>query len=120
MSLPIRLARTDEDGLAFIDWLDRRVEPTQRRRLIAFIEEWDHLRDDLGANPTVKQYAERWSVPVPTAYRMLTEFRQAVPGEDTPDALVSMLWDGMPRWDGTPGRFVPAALMRVKVTEDDK
>lgn len=108
--LPIRLAVDGEGGVEFIDWLDERLggDRMARQRMVAFIEEWDHLRDELleseGREPTVEDYARRWRVADSSAYRLLAEFRSTT-GVAYPSALCQLLWDGMPR--STPGRVLP-------------
>jgi hypothetical protein len=120
--LPIRLPRADEEGVEFIEWLNQRLggDRAARQRMEAFIQEWDHLRDELlerdRREPTVEDYAARWNVAESSAYRLLAEFRQAV-GNDYPNALCELLWDGMPRL--TPGGGLqPLWLLAVKVVPD--
>lgn len=103
--VPFRLPAKGERAVPFIDWLEQRLggDRAARQRMTAFIQEWDHLRDEVRdrdlREPTIGEYAERWNVPESTAYRWLDEFRQAV-GIDYPGPLCSLLWDGMPRFTG--------------------
>jgi|GEM_PF-3185150 len=95
--LPFTLALPAEPGEPFTDWLLKAVHHDRRRRdrVLTLIIQWDHLADDLGREPSVEEYGERWSVPTQTAYRTLTEFREAFPEERTPDGVVSELWNGL-------------------------
>lgn len=72
--------------------------------MIAFIQEWNHVRDEVrDANPSkidaaVDDFAVRWNTPLPTAFRMQAEFREIFPTEVTPARLIDLLLDGMPKW----------------------
>jgi hypothetical protein len=119
--LPLRLSRKGEEGVGFIDWLDDRLKADRlaRQRLVPFIEEWDLLRDEVlereGREPTLNEYAERWSVAESSAYRLLSEYRQVFLTKD-PGPLCELLWDGMPRLGG-PGPQEFGSLMAVKVID---
>lgn len=112
--LPIRLPNKDEEGTAFIDWLDARVEGNRRarQRFEAFIQEWDHLRDELGAEPTVSNYSERWGMPESSVFRFLDEFRERLAIQN-PGDLCELLWNGMPKFG--PGEEELVALLSVRV-----
>jgi hypothetical protein len=117
-ALPIRLPRKGEEGTPFIHWLDGRARANRqaRERMIAFIQQWDHARDDVwnlkDREMTLEDYAEYWSVPEPTAYRHLAEFRKLT-GIKAPADLCQLLWDGIPRGPGEP---VP--LLKVRVVDE--
>lgn len=104
--LPLRLPKPGERGEPFIDWLRRGRDKRLVERMTAFIQEWNHLRDDLcqvdsaRQDPTVEEFADRWQVPVPTAYRMQAEFRSIFPSEATPARLIDLLTDGLPAGSG--------------------
>jgi hypothetical protein len=120
--LPLRLASEAEPGAPFIGWLDRRLKGSRvrRQRLEAFIQEWDHLRDEMHdqelREPTVEDYAERWGVAISSAYRLLDEFRQATM-IDNPGALCELLWSGMPSFSGRDRAPRPKWLLAVEVVE---
>ncbi|MEJ7785889.1 MAG: hypothetical protein WKF96_13875 [Solirubrobacteraceae bacterium] len=103
--LPLRLPAENEKGMEFIEWLDTQVGNNRiaRQRMVAFIQEWDHLRDELHERelrePTVEEYAARWGVAESSAYRLLDEFRAATEFE-YPGSLCQLLWNGMPIWNG--------------------
>jgi hypothetical protein len=119
-TLPIRLPQRGEKGVPFIDWLERQLggDSAARQRMQAFIQEWDHLRDEIQQrelrDPTVEEYAERWNVAGSTAYRLLDEFRSAT-GIDYPGPLCRLLWDGMPKWSGRGPVPRPKWLLAVEV-----
>lgn len=114
-------ATSPDEGVPFIDFLARRVERlglsttvTSNRRtdLLAFIQQYDHLRDEKrddgdAAPPTPDEYAERWNVSRRAAFAIYASCREVL-GEE-PDAVVDVLWDGA-------GELVP--LMRVRVVVD--
>lgn len=118
--MPIRLPQDDEEGIEFIDWLNRRLagDRIARQRMVAFIEEWDHLRDEIRdremREPTVEEYARRWNVAESSAYRLLDEFRRVV-GMDYPGRLCQLLWDGMPKWTGRGPIPDPKWLLAIEV-----
>jgi hypothetical protein len=118
--MPIRLPQNDEEGIEFIDWLNRRLagDRIARQRMVAFIEEWDHLRDEIRdremREPTVEEYARRWNVAESSAYRLLDEFRRVV-GMDYPGRLCQLLWDGMPKWTGRGPIPDPKWLLAIEV-----
>jgi len=124
---PLRLAREGEDGVEFITWLSEHCGGAKPKtdRLTAFIQAWDHLRDEVRdedpsrTDPTVEEYAARWNESVPTVYRMQAEFRELFPTERTPGRLCDLLWDGMPKW-GSGTRPDPPIkwLLAVEVVEN--
>lgn len=114
-SLPIRLAEPNEEGILFRDWLARRTRGDRRatERQLAFVQQWDHLRDEAPSTVNPAAYAARWRVSQATAYRLLEEFRTVFPSEADPGRLLDLLWDGLsPKYLGH-GRL--GALIDVKV-----
>ncbi len=118
--MPLRLPQDHEEGIEFVDWLNRRLagDRIARQRMVAFIEEWDHLRDEIRdremREPTVEEYATRWNVAESSAYRLLDEFRRVV-GVDYPGRLCQLLWDGMPKWTGRGPIPDPKWLLAIEV-----
>lgn len=120
-ALPLRLPRNGETSVPFVDLLAARCGDKRRTdRMIAFIQEWDHVRDEVRdadprkADATVEDFAERWKTPLPTAFRMQAEFREIFPTETTPGRLVELLSDGMPN---LPDQTPPKWLLAVEVVE---
>ena len=95
--LPFVLARPEEPGNPFVDYLDNLLggDRVQRERLEAFLQQWDHIADDLAREPTAEEYGERRGVPTSTVRRILEEFRAVFPTERTPGRLLTLLWDGL-------------------------
>jgi hypothetical protein len=95
--LPVRHAVRSDDGVSFIDYLNRLADErgVLRQRQLAFINEWDCLVDDLGRRPTPADYAERWKMPRSTVYSLLAEFRQLFPGQTDPTDLCREIWEGV-------------------------
>jgi hypothetical protein len=95
--LPFAHSSDPRHGEAFIDYLDRICSNNRlrRQRQLAFIHEWDHLIDQLGRQPTVSEYADRWRTPRSTAYALLHEFRQLFPNVADPTRVCEELWNGV-------------------------
>lgn len=116
---PFRPARPEEAGQEFVDYLDARCggDRRLRERLLVFLQQWDHLADDLEGEPSAEAYAERWHVSVPSTYRMLEQFRRMFPTERTPARVLAALWDGLgpPYWRGPD----LGSLLEVRVIPND-
>jgi hypothetical protein len=101
---PFRPALPREEALEFVDYLDVRCggDRRLRERLLVFLQQWDHLVDDMAGEPSVDAYAQRWHVSVPSTYRMLDEFRRVFPTERSPARVLATLWEGLgaPYWRG--------------------
>jgi hypothetical protein len=79
-------------GVPFIDYVQARVGRRSAQRVLAYIQEWDVLADELGAEPTLQQYQERWKMSRATAYNDQRLFQQAFPDERTPRHILDSLW----------------------------
>lgn len=81
--LPVRHAVGCDEGISFIDYLNRLSDErgVLRQRQLAFINEWDYLVDDLERRPMPADYAERWDIPRSTVYSLLAEFRRPAPSK---------------------------------------
>ena len=62
-------------------------------RLIAFLQAWDLLRDELGRTPTVDDYARRFGLSIGSARGDFACFEAAFAGL-SPDEALDCLW----RW----------------------
>src|SRR5689334_21968509 len=60
-------------------------------RLIAFLQSWDLLRAELGRPPTIEEYAKRFALAQPTAYRVRKLFEEAFQ-DQSPDEVLDLLW----------------------------
>jgi hypothetical protein len=93
----IRLASQDASGEPFVKWLHKVAGRDRAKRLVVFLQQWDHQADDLGRAPTVEEYAEEWGESKSGTYRLLEELREVFPTERDPSGIMNLLWDGMPR-----------------------
>jgi hypothetical protein len=116
---PFRPALPGEVGQEFVDYLDVRCggDRRLRERLLVFLQQWDHLADDMSGEPSVEAYAERWHVSVPSTYRMLDEFRRVFPTERSPARVLATLWEGLgaPYWRGPD----LGSLLEVRIIPND-
>jgi hypothetical protein len=60
-------------------------------RVLAFVVAWAVVREELGREPTVEEYAEWWREPERTAYDQLETFREVFPGARYPGAVLDRL-----------------------------
>src|SRR5436190_8628147 len=102
--------KIDEKGATLADVISQRVGNRRGTRLIAFLQAWDLLRDELGRPPTVDEYAKRFGLALPTAYRDRKLFEEAFP-DQTPEEILDLLW----AWHDSRG----GALMAARVADDD-
>jgi hypothetical protein len=111
--LPIRLPAAGETGQPFDEWLLGYVPGRATRdRLKVLYQQWDRLRDDLGREPTVREYAKRWQVPEAIAYRAVSEFRRVL--EAGPGELADLLWQAVEQQQHEhPGLMVRVLGVRV-------
>jgi hypothetical protein len=59
--------------------------------LIGFLQGWDLLRDELGREPGLGEYAARFGVSAETAIAQLEEFESAFPSR-SPGEILDLLW----------------------------
>jgi hypothetical protein len=92
----LRAPLPGEQGEAFDDLVRRRAgDPVLAREVLAFIEEWGLLVDKLEREPTLDDYAERWSSTEAQAKGRLELFHQILPDEQDPTAIWRLLWDSV-------------------------
>ncbi len=117
--MPFRPALPREPGQEFVDYLDVRCAGDRRlrERQLVFLQQLDHLADDLGDDPSAEAYADRWRVSLPSTYRLLDEFRRVFPTERTPARVLEALWQGLeePYWR----RPDLGSLLEVRVLAND-
>lgn len=92
MALEIR-PESSQEGTPFIDYFQARVGRRPAQRVLAFIQEWDVLADEIGREPLLEEYQRRWGTSRATAYNDQRLFQQAFPGERTPRRILDALWD---------------------------
>jgi len=59
--------------------------------LIAFLQGWDLLRDEIGGTPTVEAYAKRFGIAVSAAEREFLACQHAF-GTSDPSQVLDLLW----------------------------
>jgi hypothetical protein len=59
--------------------------------VVAFIVMWAIAEDALGHAPTLDEYADWWRESRSTVFREQARFREAFPGETTPQRLIDVL-----------------------------
>jgi hypothetical protein len=69
----------------------RHVGKVKGARVVAFIVMWAIAEDALDHPPTLEEYAEWWHESRSTVFREQARFREAFPGETTPQRLVDVL-----------------------------
>jgi hypothetical protein len=69
----------------------RNVGQIKGARVVAFVVMWAIAEDALGHSPTLEEYAEWWHESRSTVFREQARFREAFPGETTPQRLVDVL-----------------------------
>ncbi len=60
-------------------------------KVVAFIVQWGIAREALGHSLTLEDYADWWHASRSTVFREQARFRDAFPGETTPQRLVDLL-----------------------------
>lgn len=60
-------------------------------RLLAFLQAWDLLRDEVGGTPTLEVFAERFGIPLPAVETDFLAFQTAF-GTDDPSQVLDLLW----------------------------
>jgi hypothetical protein len=69
----------------------KRVGRTSGARVVAFIVQWAVAAEALGHALTLEEYADWWHASRSTVFREQARFREAFPGEATPQRLVDVL-----------------------------
>lgn len=105
--------KIDEKGATLADVISQRVGNRRGMRLIAFLQSWDLLRDELGRPPAVDEYAKRFGLSPATAYRDKQLFDEAFPHQ-APEDVLDVLW----AWHDARGG--PLLAARVSDREHDE
>ena len=69
----------------------KRVGQTSGARVVAFTVQWAIAEEALGHPLTLDEYADWWHASRSTVFREQARFREAFPGEVTPQRLVDLL-----------------------------
>jgi hypothetical protein len=102
----LRAPQPGENGEAFDDLVRRRAgDPSIAREVLAFIQEWGRVVDELqrrglDRTATIEDYVQRWKVSEQDAREHLRLFHQVLPGESDPGAVWQLLWDAVPEYEG--------------------
>lgn len=91
----LRLPVPGEAGTPFDEIVLARAggDHSRTREVLAFIQEWSVLSDDLGEEPTLAAYAERWRTDLETARFRNEQFRSLFPTETSPRRVLALLWE---------------------------
>jgi len=85
-----------EHGEPLLAIASRQVGLRRAFRVLTFMAAWDRARTALGKRPiTLQEYSTWWRENERTAYREQALFREAFPGEDTPERLLDL---AMAQW----------------------
>lgn len=85
--------------------------------MLAFVDEWEVLADEIQRTPTAKEFSARWNVPLSTAYDLLEEFRKLFPTETDPGRVIQEIWDGVAAQQGANGTFMQVNRVLVIPTD---
>lgn len=81
----------DQAGEPLLTIAARQLGMRRAFRVLTFMAAWDRARKAMRRERiTLQEYAEWWRETERTAYRDQALFRQAFPGEDTPDHLLDL------------------------------
>ncbi len=117
--LPFRHARRGESGTPFFEYVESRMGSDRRARIrmLAFVDEWEVLADEIQRTPTAKEFSVRWNVPLSTVYDLLEEFRRLFPTETDPGRLIQEIWDGVAAQQSVNGMFMQVNRVLVIPTD---
>jgi hypothetical protein len=88
----LRSTTDAEGGIAFARLVADRVGSIDVAiEIMAYIQEWTHLRDELGRPPDSAQYAQRFGCSLSTAHARQRSFQLAFPGESDPSGIADFL-----------------------------
>jgi len=76
----------------------RHVGRLKSYRVVAFILCWGIAEDALGHSPTLEEYGDWWRESRATTFRQQALFRDAFPGESSPQRIADLLREGDSRW----------------------
>jgi hypothetical protein len=76
------------DPNALVAVMTRNVGFVKAMKVLTFVAAWGIATESLGHPPvSVEEYADWWKESYPTAYREQKLFREALPGETTPERI---------------------------------
>jgi len=112
----LRLPAEGETGAPFDQVVSRRLggDEDRTRQLLAYLQGWWFVRDELGRAPTSAEYADHWEYDQASVRDEEALFAETFPEEDSPERVVRLLEDGLPRT----GQLV--RMMGVAVVDSDE
>lgn len=95
----IRLPAKGEEGIAFAQVVGDRIGGNEAatRELLAYLQAWSFVQDELGRPPTRSEFADHWHYDLAQVRREEELFSLAFPEENTPERLVNLLDEGLPK-----------------------
>jgi hypothetical protein len=95
----VRLPAEGELGVSFAQVVGDRLggDEIATRELLAYLQAWSFVRDELGRPPTRSEFADHWRYDLAQVRREEELFSRAFPEENTPERLVDLLDEGLPR-----------------------
>ena len=94
----LRLPQGDERGEPFYEVLRRRVRhEADFRSLVAYLQGYSYLMDELERGPTAEEFASHWRFSFESVRADEALFARAFPEERTPERLLRLLEHGLPR-----------------------
>src|SRR5437588_8213874 len=94
----------DLAGEPLLTMAARRVGLRRAFRVLTFMAAWDRSRRALDKRPiTLEEYRDWWRETERTAFREQALFREAFPGETTPDRLLDLAYEQWIERQGVPG-----------------
>jgi hypothetical protein len=95
----LRLASAGETGTSFDRVVRDRFggDEDQTRALLAYLQGWSFVRDELGRAPSSIEYADHWRYDQAAVKAEEALFAAAFPEEDLPERLIALLEEGLPR-----------------------
>jgi len=95
----VRLPAEGEGGVSFAQVVSDRLggDEVATRELLAYLQAWSFVQDELGRPPTRSEFADHWRYDLAQVRGEEELFSRAFPEEETPKRLVNLLDEGLPR-----------------------
>lgn len=92
------LPRKRQQPRTLQEFASKRVGLVKSARVITFIVAWGIAGEAVGHPLTLEEYADWWKESRSTVFREQALFREAFPGEPTPQRIVDLLSDSGTKW----------------------
>jgi hypothetical protein len=95
----VRLPAKGEGGISFAQMVGDRLggDEAATGELLAYLQAWSFVQDELGRPPTRSEFADHWRYDLTQVRREEELFSRTFPEEETPERLVNLLDEGLPR-----------------------